>query len=849
LTATIGIPLIPNDYRHAPTTATRASLAGFLRHGLAVLALLSLAACGGGGGGGGGSLNTPPSASFTATPASGTAPLTVSFDAGASVDADGTIASYAWTFGDGAIASGIRPSHQYTTPGTYTATLTVTDTLGAVGTATRSIVVSSMTTNVPPVAAFTPNPASGTAPLAVAFDASASSDSDGSIASYAWNFGDGATGTGVPAARTYATAGTYTVTLTVTDNQGASGTTTRTVTVANASGNVPPVASFTSSVTSGQAPLTVTFDASASSDSDGIASYAWTFGDGGIGTGVSPARTYTTAGTYTVTLTVTDNRGATGSATRTITVTPATPGSVSVSGRIGYARVPLSTNLNQGLDYAATTNQPARGIVVELIQASNQSILATTTTNADGRYGFNVTPNVNVFVRAKAQARRSGTPSWDIGVFNNTGTGRPLYVLDSSVFNTGNADQVRDLFADSGWVVGSSRYSGTRAAAPFAIVDTLYSAVQFVVGSGDTNVVLPTLQVFWATANNGSSGTWDPANGAIQSTLYRSEAVGGFPEGIYVLGLDGVDTDEYDQHVIAHEFQHYLEDKLSRTDTLGGDHTLSDRLDMRVAFSEGFSNAFSAMVLNDPQYSDTLGAAQGSRFTFSLESNTAMNPGWFNEASVHSLVWDLYDAQADGVDTVSIGFGPMYQALRDELRTGTALTSVYPFTAALQSRLPAQAGAIGTLMQDRQVFGSGPFGAGESNAGTVSTALPVYTDVALNGSAQRVCTSRAAGTYNKLGNRVFLRFSLGAPRTVSIRADYTSTGSTSPFTPTPDPDIVLFRGGFLAISEASTANTETLTRALEPGDYVVEVYEYSHADSSGTSSRRGVTCFNVSITG
>ena len=51
-------------------------------------------------------------------------------------DPDGTIASYAWTFGDGGTGSGRRPHHTYTTAGTFTATLKVTDNAGA--TATKS---------------------------------------------------------------------------------------------------------------------------------------------------------------------------------------------------------------------------------------------------------------------------------------------------------------------------------------------------------------------------------------------------------------------------------------------------------------------------------------------------------------------------------------------------------------------------------------------------------------------------------------------------------------------------------------------------------------------------------------
>ena len=86
-------------------------------------------------------VNQPPSASFTATPTSGTAPLAVAFDARASTDPDGTIASWAWVFGDGSTGTGSTASHTYGAGGTFTATLTVTDNLGATATKTAAVTV------------------------------------------------------------------------------------------------------------------------------------------------------------------------------------------------------------------------------------------------------------------------------------------------------------------------------------------------------------------------------------------------------------------------------------------------------------------------------------------------------------------------------------------------------------------------------------------------------------------------------------------------------------------------------------------------------------------------------------
>ncbi len=258
-------------------------------------------------------VNQPPVAAFTAT----TTQLTATVDAGASSDPDGTIAAYAWNFGDGFTTTGKTASHGYATAGSKTITLTVTDNLGKTATVSKVVDVTAPPVNQPPVADFT----STVQNLTVALE-STSSDPDGTISTQSWNFGDNtAATTAVTASHTYAAAGTYSVTLTVVDNGGASRSTTKTVTVtAPPAANVAPTASFSSTATG----LQVTVNGSGSSDPEGpIASYAWNFGDGSTdsATTASTSHNYTAAGTYQVTLTVTDSGGATNALTKPVTVT------------------------------------------------------------------------------------------------------------------------------------------------------------------------------------------------------------------------------------------------------------------------------------------------------------------------------------------------------------------------------------------------------------------------------------------------------------------------------------------------------------------------------------------------
>jgi YD repeat-containing protein len=162
-------------------------------------------------------------------PYNGVTNTAIQFNGGGSSDPDGSITSYQWNFGDGTSGTGVTVSHTYTTIGTRTVTLTVTDNNGAQAGANTTATIS----NQPPVA-NTGGPYSGVVAQNIPFSASGSYDPDGSIASYSWNFGDGGTASGFSLTHTYSSLGTYVVTLTVTDNLGAqtSATTTASITTA-----------------------------------------------------------------------------------------------------------------------------------------------------------------------------------------------------------------------------------------------------------------------------------------------------------------------------------------------------------------------------------------------------------------------------------------------------------------------------------------------------------------------------------------------------------------------------------------------------------------------------------------
>jgi PKD repeat protein len=168
---------------------------------------------------------------------------------------------------------------------------------------------------VAPTAAFSTSTTSGQAPLPVQF----TDTSTGAPTAWRWDFGDGSSATTQNAAHTYTAAGTYTVILTATN---AGGSTNATSTVAVKAAPVAPTAAFSSSTTSGQAPLPVQFT---DTSTGAPTAWRWDFGDGSSATTQNAAHTYTAAGTYTVTLTATNAGGST-NATSTVVVKSAASG-------------------------------------------------------------------------------------------------------------------------------------------------------------------------------------------------------------------------------------------------------------------------------------------------------------------------------------------------------------------------------------------------------------------------------------------------------------------------------------------------------------------------------------------
>ena len=269
-------------------------------------------------------------------------------------------------------------------------------------------------------------------------------------------------------------------------------------------------------------------------------------------------------------------------------------------------------------------------------------------------------------MRARAEMNRVGSPGWHVGILDNT-QDDGLYVLDSDTFLLGASGATRDLHAASGW--GGSSYTSERAAAPFAILDTVYDAMQFVLAS-EPGLTFPVLQIHWSVEQCPSVG----ANGPVASTGQIGSSFYDSANDIYLLGAQDNDTDEYDRSVISQAWGQYLADSFGRDDGAAGPHAAGDQLDLRAAFREGWGNAIAAIVTGDPVYRDTQGPHQAQGVSFNVEGEPATmpesHPGWFSERSIGELIYNVYDSSSNFVpagsttqDNVALGFGPIFDAL------------------------------------------------------------------------------------------------------------------------------------------------------------------------------------------
>jgi hypothetical protein len=488
---------------------------------------------------------------------------------------------------------------------------------------------------------------------------------------------------------------------------------------------------------------------------------------------------------------------------------------VKISGTITYDKVPIKIGKYEiiSLDYSKIEVTPAKNVLVKALDENGQ-VLYQTTSNEEGKYSMRVPEETNLKIRVYAKMLKEN--SWDVAVVDNTNQ-KANYVIEGALHNSGNTASLRDLHAGSGW--NGEGYSGERDAAPFAILDSINTVMQKVVAV-DSTVNFPPLTVNWSINNVAAGG--DSRLGQIVTSNYDGNS------NLWILGDANSDTDEYDDHIIIHEWGHFFEDKFSRSDSIGGPHSSGDALDIRVAFGEGFGNALSAIATDNPLYFDTSGYNQSSGWAMNIESAPAQNPGWFSEASVQRILYDLYDKDDDGTDRLHLGFAPIFNAMVNKERNTPAFTSIFSFIHALKSENSSKSNKIDEVVAGEKIATiHDAYGNYRSNSANGTYTTPIYRTLEV-GRWITQCNQNTYGVYNKLGNRTFIKVTIDNSGIYNFDAqpyggDYG------------DPDIEIYKVEYpfksLGMSPLEGASSDTLSISLNPGNYLVEVYDASFNNS------------------
>jgi hypothetical protein len=276
---------------------------------------------------------------------------------------------------------------------------------------------------------------------------------------------------------------------------------------------------------------------------------------------------------------------------------------------------------------------------------------------------------------------------------------------------------------------------------------------------------------------------------------------------------------------MIHEWGHYFEAKFSRADSIGGGHAAGDHLDIRLAFGEGWGNALSGIVTDDPIYFDTM---SGSGWNMNVESATHDTPGWFSEASIQRILYDLYDSNDDGADHLSLGFKPIYDLLTGPQKTTKAFTSLFSFITELKNMQSSDASLIDAIVANESINTID-----DIYGRTIFPSL--YKELTVDSTLSNICVNTAYGIQNKLNNHRYIYFTVNNSGTKNISVQETSGNSQS------DPDFVLFKVSpfeNVLVVDSTQKSNETKSYNFTSGEYLLDVYD---------AASQGDICFNVKV--
>lgn len=497
-----------------------------------------------------------------------------------------------------------------------------------------------------------------------------------------------------------------------------------------------------------------------------------------------------------------------------------------ISGTVTYDRIPATT---AGLDYNNIRQDPARGILVKLYDKLGNS-LDETTTDDNGYYRFeNLEEDEPYKVRVYAYLK---SDEWRVYVADNTNS-NAQYIMEGNIVELNSETTIRNFNAISGWDATTNSYQSNRVSAPFAILDSVYEALTTVKEADSETIFKDPFYINWSTNNRAVNG--DKSVGYIGTSHYSRD------DGqLWILGDANRDTDEFDASVVTHEFGHFLKARLSRQDSIGGNHNANSKLDLRLAYEEGWCNAFAGMVHNDPIYIDTTGALQAYSSIFDLENGNYSEPGWFNEGSIHRILYDLFDSNDDGQDQLSLGFAPLLKVASKIETSYPAFLSIFTFAYGLKLENPSSAHAIDAILASESINSVVDYyGSNQLNDGGDTDALPIYKEIALN-ETKKFCTETKFGTNNRLLNHVLVKVDIPSSDDYLIKFTQVAAANGAALDGDADFNVYTTTPSFTLVGEARATSTtaEQRSLSLSRGLHIIDLYDANSATKS---------CFNLYI--
>ncbi len=402
----------------------------------------------------------------------------------------------------------------------------------------------------------------------------------------------------------------------------------------------------------------------------GIQPYTWTSTTLPPGLTISPSGritgTPTLMGSGNVTFTVTDSVGTATNKQLLMTIGPAP--TVTISGTFTFDKVPATVT---GLNMAGIVQLPIRGCFVGLEDQTNTGVwYSSSFTSATGTYSLPSPQNRNVKLYIYAL---SSSSAGSITVVDRASGATPKAIW---AIATPNIAVTTVNVTASDWNVPDS----TRINGAFNIANVVYGIQQTILGVAPSSIF--------------GDATIEMSTSFYAGTSYFQGSTG------YIKGHRPINSDDFDDAVIAHEYSHFLQTQFSRSDNLGGSHSPDQIIDPRVAFAEGMATFLGQMFLASPLYIDT--SAAGVELLFDAESSPTANQGYWNEVSILKLLWDCADATNESGDSLTLPFSAFWTVFTQDM-FAHSFVYLIDFIDSLRARNLASGAAIAGILAKESI--------------------------------------------------------------------------------------------------------------------------------------------------